>query len=156
MDSAEKVTTVLGCSSCNLLSHLPHDLSKSGKLSLSDARYKREASGGWAGWPTVRKPEHVQRKLADGYLIKALERIGIFADQQYQGGGLRVGFGSTLFPFLESSFVDPQLAGEDGSEQLNFLRVSRISFELEKTKRGCPISRDFREVGSRTAESGVV
>jgi hypothetical protein len=51
----------------------------------------------------------------DRYLIKALERIGKFADQQYQGGGLRVGFGSALFPFLESSFVDPQLAGEDGT-----------------------------------------
>ena len=57
----------------------------------------------------------VGRELPDGYLIKALERIGKFADQQYQRGGLRVGFGSAVFPFLESSFVDPQLAGEDGT-----------------------------------------
>ena len=54
------------------------------------------------------------------YLIKALERIGIFADQQYQGGGLRVGFGSALFPFLESSLVDSQLAGEDGTRATQF------------------------------------
>ena len=52
--------------------------------------------GGRAGGPRFRK--HMGSKSPDGYLIKALERIGIFADQQYQGGGLRVGFGSTLFP----------------------------------------------------------
>ena len=64
--------------------------------------------------PTVGRRTWIEN-LSDGYLIKAFERIGIFADQQYQGGGLRVGFGSALFPFLESSFVDPQLAGEDGT-----------------------------------------
>jgi len=61
------------------------------------------------------KSQNLARESTDGYLIKALERIGKFADQQYQGGGLRVGFGSALFPFLESSFVDPQLTGEDGT-----------------------------------------
>ena len=63
--------------------------------------------------PTVGRRTWIEN-LSDGYLIKAFERIGIFADQEYQGGGLRVGFGSALFPFLESSFVDPQPAGEDG------------------------------------------
>jgi hypothetical protein len=66
-------------------------------------------------WPLPRRAQHLGRNSPDGYLIKAFERIGIFADQQYQGGGLRVGFGSALFPFLESSLVDPQLAGEDGT-----------------------------------------
>jgi hypothetical protein len=65
--------------------------------------------------PGLNGPPTWEEKLPDGYLIKALERIGKFADQQYQGGGLRVGFGSARFPFLESSFVDPQLAGEDGT-----------------------------------------
>ena len=81
-----------------------------GKALSSDRTAPLKPKPGLNGPPT-----RMGRKLPDGYLIKALERIGIFADQQYQGGGLRVGFGSALFPFLESSFVDPQLAGEDGT-----------------------------------------
>jgi len=65
------------------------------------------------------KPRGLGKALPDGYAIKALERIGIFADQQYQGGGLRVGFGSALFPFLESSFVDPHLRAKTACEQRN-------------------------------------
>lgn len=69
-----------------------------------------KASG--PSFPEIAEPG---KRITRRHLIKTFERIGIFADQQYQGGGLRVGFGSALFPFLESSFVDPQLAGEDGT-----------------------------------------
>jgi hypothetical protein len=43
---------------------------------------------------------------AAGNSLKAFERIGILANEEYQRGSLRIGFGATLLPFLESSEVD--------------------------------------------------
>ena len=43
---------------------------------------------------------------AAGNLLKAFERIGILANEEYQRGGLRIGFGAALLPFLEGSEVD--------------------------------------------------
>ena len=48
-------------------------------------------------------------------LLKAFEGVGIFANQEYQRGGLRIGFGATLLPLLEGSQVDAQLACEHGA-----------------------------------------
>ena len=53
--------------------------------------------------------------LPSRYSFQPFERVRIFANQQHQGGGLRIGFSAALFPFLQSSFVDPQLARKDGS-----------------------------------------
>jgi hypothetical protein len=39
-------------------------------------------------------------------LLKAFEGVGIFANEEYQRGGLRTGFGAPLLPLLEGSQVD--------------------------------------------------
>jgi len=44
--------------------------------------------------------------LAGGEAVQAFESIGIFANQEDQGGGLRIGPGTSLFPFFEGPFVD--------------------------------------------------
>jgi hypothetical protein len=49
-------------------------------------------------------------RLAGGDAVQAFERIGIFANQEDQGGGPRIGLGTSLFPFFECPFVDVQLA----------------------------------------------
>ena len=56
-------------------------------------------------------PEHdalcwLRPARAAGNLLKAFERIRILANEEYQRGGLRIGFGATLLPLLEGSQVD--------------------------------------------------
>jgi hypothetical protein len=48
-------------------------------------------------------------------LPKAFEGVGIFAHEEYQRNGLRIGFGATLLPLLEGSQVDAELAWEYGA-----------------------------------------
>jgi len=47
--------------------------------------------------------------------LKAVEGVRILANEEYQRGGLRIGFGATLLPFLEGSQIDAQWAGEHGT-----------------------------------------
>ncbi len=53
--------------------------------------------------------------LPSRYSFQPFERVRIFANQQHQRGGLRIGFSAALFPFLQGSFVDPQLARKNRS-----------------------------------------
>jgi len=79
---------------------------------------------------------HAQRRASNvlglpcGHPFQPFKRVWVFANEQHQCGGLRIGFSTALFPFLQGSFVDPQLARKDRSREAQFLaRVSRISFE---------------------------
>jgi len=64
-------------------------------------------------WPSSR--------LAFRHPFQSFERVRVFANEQHQCGGLRIGFSTALFPFLQGSFVDPQLARKDRSREAQFL-----------------------------------
>ena len=71
-------------------------------------------------WPSSR--------LAFRHPFQSFERVRVFANEQHQCGGLRIGFSAALFPFLQSSFVDPQLARKNRSRTMQPL--ARVADQL--------------------------
>ena len=56
-----------------------------------------------------------QTCLPSSDLFQAFKRVWIFADQKYESGCLTIRSRTALFPFLQGSFIDPQLACEHSS-----------------------------------------
>ena len=69
--------------------------------------------------------------LPSRYSFQPFERVRIFANQQHQGGGLRIGFSAArpCSHFSRVLSLIRSLRAKTAREQRSFLRVSRMSFE---------------------------
>jgi len=77
------------------------------------SRQKRQ-TGAAHDWPA-------QASLSCGHSFQPFEHVGVFANEQHQCGALRIGFSAALFPFLQSSFVNPQFARKNRSRTAQLL-----------------------------------